>query len=277
MKIITIQIKKLKLTCKFQVAENFNELNLFQLIRFQSNQLNYSSHQLNYYNLYVIMSPKHTPLKVLFFKFLTATQIVELQDKFPWYITPAITIPTQKDIFANSKVHGPGIYFKFLRLSEYNYIQTLYYQLKANPVKHTLNADLSKFCSYLYRSPLPQSAIQSTNFDGDTRVPSSFHNLKKAFNFWETKSVEHKILIFQYFDAWHKSIEEQYPFIFTASEPDSNTENFGFASIIIALAGTKYGDLDNTHNQFLVTILFDLKLQHKHNQDLKKQANNKSN
>lgn len=142
---------------------------------------------------------------------------------------------------------GPGDFARNMTFLEFIKADTFYCQYKANPSAQALN----NLAATLYRPRRSDVDEKDVSFNGDMRIPfNEYQVAARAKTFRSLSRVDRYVILMQYagLRAW---LQRKYPETLRYNKPGQ----FGWAGLIVSLAGPKFGDDDHVANKFIHAIL----------------------
>lgn len=168
-------------------------------------------------------------------------------------ILPVINIPKGYEFMSADKLYGPADSFDNLTMGEFDDAEYWFDQFTASAMKDT--HALHMMIAILYRSGVPKYKPGM----GDIRERYNIHlnELRAAQLVKVPAGIKMGILL--WYMGCRSEIVAQYGFLFKKSGK-SNSGLSGWTPVIHDLAGGKFGNLKETNETLLKTILYELKL-----------------
>ena len=170
-------------------------------------------------------------------------------------ILPVINIPKGYEFLSADKLYGPADSFDNLTMGEFDDAEYWFDTFNASAMQDTHALDM--MVAILYRSSVAKYKPEM----GDIRQPYNMHlnELRAAQLVRVPAGIKMGILL--WYMGCRSDIVEQYGFLFKKSGK-SSSGLAGWTPIIHDLAGGKFGNLKETNQTLLKTILYELKLNH---------------
>lgn len=154
---------------------------------------------------------------------------------------------------------GPGEGFHNVKVLETGWWDKFY--MDYAKTKDPAALDLAIACLFR-RISLTKSLNPFTIYD-DYRVPFNKDTVERRAERFADLNINLKRAILQQYIGCRSMLEKQYPNVYNQENADTN--EFGFLSLIIDLAGTKFGDVDAVQNKNWTLVLSHLEITEKRN------------
>lgn len=176
-----------------------------------------------------------------------------LDDKFPFQAKLSLT---KQHFYKMNGMYGPLKELKNISFGEWLMIDRLFLAvLSTEDEKH-----LNQLIGVIYRPSKPKTRHnKQTHYDGDRRQSILIHQtvLDEYVQKVAKWKPELKLAIFIFVASCRKKIIERYPVLFKKKAAGESTANEAtdYAELVLRLAGTKFGDDEETFNKPVHTIL----------------------
>ena len=189
----------------------------------------------------------------------------EVKDK---YFAPSLQLtktPWNKLNIADDVYHGPNSSLSNISFYEWCKADSYFINYHETKKKRYLN----KLIATLYRPSKPNTEEnKATNFNGDVRLPLQGYESTLNKRAWMISQLPlvNRLTILHFFSSCRKEITDTFENIFPKPKDDEVPEkrggnDYGWAGVILELAGTKFGDDAAVSSKPLFTILVHLSMQ----------------
>lgn len=193
-------------------------------------------------------------------KILPLIQFLFDKNELTKQLIPVIEVAGEYKFFGTTELYGPIDDFNNITIAEFSDTESC-----LNMFEETRDALwLHRFLAIMYRPKKKKASPHSADFDGDVRVPYNFHcNDLIAV---KTGSIDERIkcaILLWYYGCRAEFVANNKFLFQSASSGDSGSG--GITDLIHALAGPKFGTVEETGKVLLKVAVRELKLLHEAN------------
>lgn len=168
-------------------------------------------------------------------------------------VIPTISINRKYKFLGADVLHGPADEFNNLTIGEFDDAEYWFNQYLDSNMQNA--HALHMLIAILYRAAKPKYIPDM----GDIRQPYNYHlNELRAAQIATISTGIQKAILLWYMGCRAKLVED-YKFLFDKKKTTGNGLN-GWTPIVYELAGGKFGTLEDTNNQLLKSIFYELRL-----------------
>jgi len=165
-------------------------------------------------------------------------------------------------------LHGPANAFSNLTFYEWIKAESAFAAFCENKNP----AQLHRLIALLWRPAKPATSINvDTLYGGDIRLPlrpyEATVNLRAGVIASDLPEWKQHLILHWYTSCRQRCIVERWPILFDAPNDDTPPSKFGLAGVLLEVAGTKFGTVDQTADTPLFTILLHLAMEENKRQE----------
>lgn len=191
-------------------------------------------------------------------KLVPATQWLYQKNTLTKQLIPEIEVGESFQFFGTRKLYGPTDAFNNLTIAEFSDTESCLGNYEATNDEMWLN----RFLAVLYRPKKKGVKPTAVDYDGDIRQGYNFHLNDFGAVMLSGVDARIKAAVLLWYYGCRNEITEQNSFLFTKGKGSGDGS---FTDVIHALAGPKFGTLDEAGRVPLKVALHELKLMHQAN------------
>lgn len=238
----------------FQIPSSWNELSAEQLLKISN--LLFRGQLLNTFKrkaLAILLNLEgEKQLKRMINKgFIDAAAMYDLEN-LTHFLTETPTLTTNKlpEVFG---FYGPDDCLLNITADEYIYC----YKYSREYAEAENVEALNKLIAVLYRKPKFLLTIrqQLNSYDGDARCEFNHTFIEKNAKIIAKWPMEYKIAILTFYTSSERYMAACFPTVFTTPEKGTKKKEAEWGEIIVSMAGTKFGTLEQTGKALIWNLL----------------------
>lgn len=173
------------------------------------------------------------------------------------WVFPLDKVNLTTNFFKNKRVGfvkliGPADKLANLTLAEFSFADRHF----SNYMKTQDVNELNKLCAVLWRVPGKQLDVDDAGFKNDARISFNSYAINKNSLRFKFTSIRFKLFVLLYFWGCRNEFVKNYSHVFSGEHENKiNALDLGWVNVMFELAGDKFGNLNETSEQALTTIL----------------------